>query len=123
MVEDISGQIRKFSSGATRDTERGKLDLEGFLSPAVLQAFAEYMNKHRVNSDGTLRDSDNWQKLFGEKHYDVCMKSLTRHFMDLWMYHRGEEPRETVDDALAGIFFNTMAYWFKLLKERKEKKG
>ena len=54
--------IRKFETGATRDTDEGKLDFEGFFSPIVMERFAEYMNKHRRQSDGQLRDSDNWQK-------------------------------------------------------------
>ena len=110
--------IRKFETGATRDTSVGKLDYEAFLSPIVLKAYAEYLNKHRVASDGSLREGDNWQKLFGEKHYDVCMKSLMRHTMDLWLAHRGHVAGQSVDDSLAAIIFNAMAYWYKLLKER-----
>jgi hypothetical protein len=115
--------IRKFETGATRDTDKDKLDYEGFLSPAVIEAYAMYMHKHRFQRDGAMRNSDNWQNLFGPDHYAVCMKSLFRHFMDLWMYHRGLTPRETVDDAMAGIMFNVMAYWHKLLKERREAAG
>lgn len=115
-------KIRTFKTGATRDIEDQKLDYEGFLSPMVLKAYAEYMNKHRNQSDGKLRDSDNWQHLFGENHYDVCMKSLTRHFFDLWLFHRGSKGRETKEDALAGIMFNTMAFWFKLLKDEEDQK-
>lgn len=104
------GKIREFATGATRDTDDGKLDFEGFLSPLALRAYAEYMNKHRKQADGQMRDSDNWQKGFGEKHFDVCMKSLWRHMHDLWMYHRGFQGRESVEDALGGILFNTFAY-------------
>ena len=111
-------KIRKFNTGATRDTDEGKLDLEGFLSPLVIEAFAQYMNKHRHQSDGSLRDSDNWQKGFGDKHFEVCMKSLWRHFFDLWKEHRRYKCRETIDDAICGILFNTMAYYHKLLLER-----
>jgi len=118
MMNEEKKEIRKFETGATRDTDQNKLDYEAFLSPIVLKAYAEYLNKHRVQKDGTLRDGDNWQKLFGPDHYAVCMKSLSRHFMDVWLYQRGFEPRETVDDALAGIIFNAMAYWYKLLLER-----
>lgn len=113
-------KIREFETGATRDTDLNKPDYEGFLSPLVLKRFGEYMNKHRKQSDGKLRDSDNWQKGFGDKHFNVCMKSLTRHFMDLWLFHRGYRGRETIDDALAGILFNAMAYWFKLLEGREK---
>jgi hypothetical protein len=113
-------KMREFSSGATRNLDTNKLDYEAFLSPIVLKAYAEYLNKHRVQADGKIRDGDNWQKLFGEKHYDVCMKSLWRHFMDLWLFHRGFEPSESVDDALAAIIFNASAYYFALLKKRIE---
>ena len=113
-------RIRKFISGATRDTDEGKYDYEGFFSPIVLERFGQYMNKHRKQSDGSLRDSDNWQKGFGENHFSVCMKSLWRHFMDLWLEHRGFKSREGIDDAICGILFNTMAYYYKLLIERKQ---
>ena len=48
-----------------------------------------------------LRDSDNWQKGFGIEHKSVCMKiPLWRHFMDLWMFHRGHTGRETIDELI-----------------------
>lgn len=111
--------MRKFKSGATRDDNDTKIDYEGFLSPIVLKAFAEYMNKHRKQSDGKLRDSDNWQKLFGNKHYDVCMKSLLRHVVDLWLEHRGYKSRDGKKDALCAIMFNAMAYLYKMEKDEE----
>ncbi len=117
------GKVRKFKTGATRDTEEGKPDFEGFISPIVIEAYGKYMHKHRKQTDKKLRDSDNWQKGFGDKHFDVCIKSLWRHFMDLWMEHRGYGCRETIDDAICGILFNTMAYYHKLLLNRKRKKN
>ena len=122
------GEIRKFETGATRDTDTGKLDYEGFYSPLVMERFAQYMNKHRVQSDGSLRDSDNWQKGFGENHCNVCFKSLYRHFIDAWFIHRGykrfDKQRNeeiTIDEALCAILFNTMAYLFKILEGKYEK--
>ena len=112
--------MRKFKTGATRDDEKDKLDFEGFLSPIVLHKFAQYMHKHRKQADGKLRNSDNWQKGFGEsaeEHYKVCMKSLFRHFMDLWLEHRGFASREGVEDALMGCLFNIMAYADRYFKE------
>jgi hypothetical protein len=111
-------KIRQFNTGATRDTEENKLDYEGFLSPIVLEKFAEYMNKHRIQSDGNLRDSDNWQNHFGENHQAVCMKSLWRHFMDLWLEHRGFKSREGFEDALMGCLFNLMAISDKYYKDK-----
>ena len=106
--------VRQFKTGATRDTEEGKLDYEGFLNPAVLKAYAEYMNKCRIQSDGKLRESDNWQKGIPKSCY---IKSLFRHFVDLWLEHRGYKSRAGIKDALFGIMFNSMGYLFELLKE------
>jgi len=113
-------KIRAFSTGGTRDTDEGKNDYEGFLSPLVIKAFGDYMNMHRIQSDGSLRDSDNWQKFFGEKHLDICMKSLWRHFLDLWCLHRKVKSREGIDEAICGILFNTMAYYHKILTDREK---
>ena len=115
-------KIRQFESGATRDSEDSKNDYEGFLHPLIIQAFGDYMTRHRKQSDGKLRDSDNWQKMFGEKHKDVCIKSMWRHFLDLWLFHRGYKGRDNIEDALAGIIFNAQAYWLKILNEKEELK-
>src|SRR5690348_5131587 len=64
-VKDSKGIHRKtrfFNAGATRDTAEGKPDYPGFLSPLVVKRFGEYMLKHQVQSDGTLRSSSNWKK-------------------------------------------------------------
>lgn len=119
-----NGIIRISETGATRNTAIDKLDYEGFLSPIVIEAFAQYMHKHRHLADGTLRDSDNWQKLFSKdykEHRDICIKSAWRHFMDLWMEHRGFESRDGMDEAICGLLFNIMAYYYSILLERREK--
>jgi hypothetical protein len=110
--------MRKFKSGGVRDDDNSKMDFEGFLSPIVLQAYGEYMHRHRHLVDGSLRDSDNWQKGFGDKHRDVCIKSLLRHVHDMWMEHRGYKSREDMDSALCGILFNAMAYYHDVLKQK-----
>jgi hypothetical protein len=79
--------VRTFSTGATRDTDEGKLDFEGFLSPTVLKAFAEYMHEKRKMPDGSLRDSDNWQRGIP---VDAYMKSMWRHFSP---HQRPSRPR------------------------------
>jgi hypothetical protein len=104
---------RQFSTGATRDTDEGKLDYEGFLSPIVLVEFAKYMNKNRVQSDGKTRDSDNWQKGIPK---DAYMKSMYRHFMDLWLEHRGYPSRSNKIEALCAIIFNAQGYLLEELK-------
>lgn len=111
---------RTFETGASRNKDEGKLDFEAFFSPAVLKRRAEFMHKNRKLEDGTLRDGDNWQKLFGEKHFDVCMKSMTRHFTEVWLHHRGEKPvtDEDLETALCALMFNCEAYLFALLKKK-----
>lgn len=108
--------MRTFSSGATRDTDESKLDFEGFLSPLVVKRFAEYMNKHRIQADGKVRDSDNWQKGIPR---DAYMKSGWRHFMDWWMEHRGIKSRDGIEEALCATLFNANGYLLEVLKEKK----
>lgn len=110
--------IRQFATGATRDTENDKLDFEGFFSPLVLRTRAEYMHRHRLQKDGELRSADNWQKGMPK---DVYMKSLWRHFHDLWMLHRGEYSADVLDirDVICAVMFNAEGYLYEVLKERE----
>ena len=114
-MERSVGTIRQFGTGATRDTEEGKPDYEGYFSPLVFERFGVYMTKHRVQSDGTLRASDNWKKGIP---LDAYVKSLWRHFMDLWMAHRWWKPVELLEEALCAIIFNAQGYLHELLKKR-----
>ncbi|KKN23572.1 hypothetical protein LCGC14_0903510 [marine sediment metagenome] len=105
---------RTFDTGATRDTEEGKLDYEGALSPLVLQRYVQYLHKHRKMADGSIRDSDNWQK---GVPLDSYMKSAWRHFMDVWAIHRQRPEAEVAfQDALCGLLFNVMGYLHEVLK-------
>lgn len=105
--------MRTFDSGATRNLDVSKLDYEGFLSPLVLKRFAEYMHANRVQADGSLRASDNWQKGIPPEAY---MKSGFRHFMDWWMEHRAIETPEGLERAICGLLFNAMGYLHEHLK-------
>lgn len=109
--------MRKFDTGATRDTDVNKLDFEGFLSPAVLERYAQYMNKNRLQADGTYRKSDNWQL---GMPIDVYIKSLWRHFFAVWKGYRNGEINQ---DDVCAMLFNGMGILFELTKiERREKK-
>jgi hypothetical protein len=112
--------MRKFESGATRDTNDGKLDYEGFISPLVVRRYAEYMHKHRIQADGSVRDSDNWQKGIP---ITVYRKSLCRHFMDAWYILRGwatkTDADEDIEDLLCAMLFNTMGLLHELIQRRK----
>lgn len=122
--ETLSNEMRTFASGATRNTDQGKLDYEGFLSPKVLKRFAEYMHKNRYQADGKIRDSDNWQKGIP---YDAYIKSAFRHFMEWWEIHRptagfydADEYDAKLEEALCALMFNTMGYLHEHLKEKTE---
>lgn len=113
--EHVKSAVRQFNTGATRDTDDGKLDYEGFLSPLVVERFAEYMHGHRVQSDGGLRASDNWQKGMPRSSY---MKSGWRHFFDWWKEHRGHRTKDGLENALCALLFNVQGYLHELIKER-----
>lgn len=102
--------IREFATGASRDTEEGKLDFEAFLSPEVLQRFAEYMHENRKMADGSLRDGDNWQKGIPVSAY---MKSLWRHFMTVWRAYRRDE--RLPEQELCAMLFNVQGLLFETL--------
>lgn len=123
-LDEQSKKIRQFASGATRDTSEGKLEYARFNSPIVMKRYAEYMDTHRKQSDGNLREPDNWMNLFGDKHEDVCLDSLMRHLMDVWLINKGfhGEAREDIEGALCAILFNTNAYLFKVLLDKQKGK-
>jgi hypothetical protein len=117
--------MQAFETGATRSDDSKKNDYEGFLSPLVLEAYADYMTEHRVQDDGQVRASDNWQRGMPFHKY---IKSLFRHFLQLWQLHRGYTPKPesragkmvpvTVTSAVSGILFNTSGYFHEYLMDR-----
>jgi len=108
--------MRQFATGATRDVEEGKLDYEGFLSPLVLERFARYMHQHRVQADGRLRDSDNWQKGIPRSAY---IKSAWRHFMDVWtLYRTCPDANAALEEALCALLFNIQGLLHEVLIRR-----
>ena len=123
---ELGTGVREFATGATRDTADNKPDIEGYIRPEVLVAFCEYMEHHQHLADQSVRASDNWQAGFGEPgdwpgHRAVCMKSLLRHVLDLWLFHRGGKGRDTIEEALGGAMFNIMAFWYGIIKQKEQK--
>ena len=116
MTED-DGQLRTFTTGATRDTASDKLEPYGFLSPLALHRFSQYMHRHRKQSDGSLRASDNWQAGFPRKSY---RHSLTRHFLDWWLTSRDHKSIYKVgeEEALCAMLFNVQGLLHELLLGR-----
>jgi hypothetical protein len=127
LYEDNNGNlVRKFPTGATRDTDDGKPDYRGFFSPLVFKRYGEYMNQHRKQSDGQLRASDNWKKGIPLKEY---ASSHWRHFIDFWTLDDGFGPiydikdghEITKEETLCAIIFNASGYLHELLKSQQEK--
>ncbi len=111
-------EVRTFDTGATRDTDDGKPDYEGYLSPVALRAFGCYMLRHSVQSDGSHRPSDNWQKGIP---IDAYMKSAWRHFFDWWEMHRAHDldfDAEMLEESLCALLFNVQGYLHETLRER-----
>lgn len=118
--------IRKFDSGATRSADGNKPDPEGFLSPAALSFYCDYMHKHRKQLDGSLRASDNWQQGIPQKQY---MKSLWRHLLQVWRLHREYEVHDwdtgapvTLEEALCGVIFNAHGMLHEQVKQLEQPK-
>jgi len=110
-------EIRQFKTGATRDTDTGKPDFDGFLSPLTLRRYGEYMHRHRVQPDGSLRDSDNWQRGIP---LDAYMKSAFRHFLDAWSEHRGVKTEAGLEESLCALIFNASGYLHEILKAKRK---
>jgi hypothetical protein len=104
--------VRVFASGATRDLDENKLDFEGFFSPLVMEEFAKYMHGKRKMADGSMRDSDNWQKGMGRTVY---MKSMFRHFFAVWKGHRAGEYST---EELCALLFNVQGLLHEVLLGR-----
>ena len=119
-------KMRTTESGATRNSLEGKLQYSRFLDPEVLKRFCEYMNKHRVQADGEVRDPDNWKRGLNMDDYADC---LHRHVMNFWAVDKGYERLEPETDEpgdkqtlLCAIMFNAMGYLYELIQEENDGK-
>jgi hypothetical protein len=118
-----AGNVRLFDTGATRSPDAGRYDPEGFLSPLSIERYCLYMAKNQVQSDGTLRSSDNWQKGMPIASY---MKGMWRHFLHLWTRHRGyavQDPKAAADaeEDLCALLFNVQGMLHEIVKARLAK--
>lgn len=107
--------VRKFDTGATRDSDDGKLDFDGFFSPLVLVRFAEYMHAHRRQADGQMRASDNWQNGIP---LPVYRKSLWRHFVDVWKELLGIATPAGFEENACALMFNIQGALHEHLKAK-----
>ena len=117
--------IRVFETGASRDNDDDKYDYEGFLSHRVISRYGAYMHKNRVMADGSVRDSDNWQKGIPRAS---AMKSAWRHLVAWWTLHRrgapvgpvANDPMVNLEEAICAVIFNASSYLDSILKEHEE---
>jgi len=112
-------ETRQFESGATRDTATGKLSYVKALSPIVLRRYLQYMLAHRKQSDGTMRDFDNWKNGIPQ---DTYLDGLVRHCVDLWLLMDGFDAQDNhgpcnLEDLLCAIVFNASGALHELLKK------
>lgn len=110
--------IRKFASGATRDTDVGKHDFEGYESIQVRRRYAEYMTANRLQKDGTIRESSNWKRGIAK---DAYITSLDRHVVDVIAGYRGL-PADDLEVSLCATIFNASGLLFELLAEKSGKR-
>ena len=116
----MSEKIRQFETGATRDTVQGKLSYVKALSPIVLQRYVQYLDAHRLQPDGSMRDFDNWKKGLPE---DVYFDGLGRHFVAVWLLAQGFPATDnhgpvTLEDSLAAVIFNASGWLHELVQKR-----
>lgn len=121
-VDQKGKPMNTFDTGATRSEDTVRDDPEGYLSPLFMEMFFQYMTKHRVQADGEVRESDNWQKGIPLDRY---MKGAWRHFFHLWQRHRGWEvtdelAADSIEEDMAALFFNLQGYAHEYLKNRQE---
>ncbi len=112
------GVLRTFDTGATRDTGEDKVEPWGYMSELAELAYADYMQMHQVQSDGKLRDSDNWKKGIP---LDAFYHSLSRHILDLrliWNGHADHARTSNLIEALCAIKFNVDGLLHELVKEQ-----
>lgn len=122
------GTMQNFNTGATRSADEHKHDFEGFLSPTALEAYGDYMTRHRYQRNGTVRSSDNWQKGIPMHKY---MASLVRHVFDLWRAWRGttvydkdsplHDAPMTMLDICSAILFNVQGLMHEIIKRHGER--
>lgn len=116
----VPAAMRTFDTGATRNAEVDP-DYHGFLSPLAVHAYGEYMHAHRLQADGSLRDSNNWQR---GMPIDSYVRSLVRHTHDVQLIHDGYGELARADNRdtdklkahLAAVIFNAQGMLHELVK-------
>jgi len=124
MTEQTPQQIRKFDTGATRDTLEGKLNFVKTLSPLVMERYVQYIGEHRLQSDGSIRNWDNWKNGIPQ---EVYLEGEDRHHRAVWKLVQGFPAFDnhgpvTLEDSLCGVLFNAIGMLHEILKEKNSPK-
>ena len=107
-------QMRKFKTGATCDTDEGKLKYLAYESALVNKRFAQYMQHHETQADGVTRKPDNWKlRIPIEVHAD----SLIRHVEELRLLYETLGTNEDVIERLCAIRFRVNGWMLQLLTD------
>jgi hypothetical protein len=117
--------VRKWPTGAFRDTDTGKPSYLRHLSPRVLKRYVEFLHRMRQMPDGTVREPDNWKLGFPKRE---AAESLMRHVMEFWLVTedgetvnpKSERDPQDIEEVLCSIMFNAQCYLLELLKEREK---
>lgn len=122
LTEIRTAEVRTFDTGATRSPLGDKLCYSRFFDPRVLKLRAEYMHRHRTQTDGKLREPDNWKRGIDQASY---VDSLMRHFMDVWLWAAGyqDEMTEDIKTAIIACMFNLEGLLHEIMKEEAEQRG
>lgn len=117
--------MRKFESGATRDSNDHpeKPNYIKALSPIVLREYVKYLGRHRKQPDGTKRDWDNWKAGIP---LDVYLEGLARHVVAVWLIQHEYKSYDNngevnLKESLCGVLFNAMGMLHEILKDDVEK--
>ena len=117
-VGDEDEVKRTFSTGATRDTDTGKLHYRRFRSAIADKRYAEFMHENRKMKDGSMREPDNWKLGIAR---EVYADSMERHVADLKLHLEGY-PEQAVDKdfekVLCAILFNVHGLLHEAVKAR-----
>ena len=103
----IQSGDRVFESGASRNSDKGKLQKDLFLDAKVIHEYCKFMHKNRKTDSGTIREGDNWKKGIP---VPALMASMVRHVEDVKLHHQGyhDSTEETYLDSIFGAIFNLM---------------
>lgn len=109
--------MRNFETGATRDTDEGKIDYWGFNSSIADELFGLYMLKHQRQADGSMRASDNWKKGIP---LDAYQRSLYRHVQEFKRLIEIGANMDAIEVACA-IRFNLNGWLHEIAKDMDPK--